>query len=152
MKKIFLKNTVAAASLLLFTGYAGVASAHEQSGSLGTGAGATDLYQVSCYNDGSGTGATSHLATSVVAGYLAAGIKVSVRTQKGSKATNTTDPINGDSVSSPFVYNAGGDGVYYMTVGKSAATIVPRSYNISFHCQNSSGGHTGTSWVMLQNQ
>lgn len=151
MKNTFLTVAMTAAALLL-TGYANLASAHSQSGSLGTAAGATDLYQVTCSDDGSGTGSSYKLATSITVGYMPYSTRVSVRTEKGSKATNTTDPVNGDSLSSPYAYNIGGDGVYYMSVGHTTATNLPRSYVINFHCVNSAGGHTGTTWVMLQNQ
>jgi hypothetical protein len=151
MKNTFLKIAVATVPLLLAVGYTGTASAHSQTGSLGVGVGATDLYQVSCYDDGSGTGATAYLASSVTTGAAPLG-RISVRTQKAAKATNTTDATNGDTVGSPFVANNGGNGVYYMTVGKTSATAAPVSYTIQFHCVNSAGGHTGTSSVMLQNQ
>lgn len=148
MKTIFLKQAVLSVSLLLATG---VVAAHSQSGTLGTAAGATDLYQVSCSDDGNGAGAAYRLATSVKAGAFAAG-KVSITTQKGAKATNSTDPINGDANSSPFVYTVGGNGVYYMTVGKTAASPAPVSYLIDFHCLGSTGGHAGTAIFTLQNQ
>lgn len=148
MKNIVLKNIVAT-SLLLTTN---AVFAHSQTGSLGKAAVATDLYQVTCEDDGNGAGSTSFLKTSVKTGIAPAGLKVSVRVQRLARATNTTDVINGDSLGSPFVKTLGGDGVYYMTVGKTAASNVPISYSLEFHCESSTGGHTGTSWIPLQNQ
>lgn len=148
MNNRVLKNTVIAISMLLATG---TAFAHSQSGSLGAGAGATDLYQVSCFDDGGGAGPAYHLANNIKAGAFSAG-KISIRTQKAAKATNSTDAISGDSVYSPVVYNVGGNGVYYLTVGKTAASSAAISYIIDFHCLSSAGGHAGTSIYMLQNQ
>jgi hypothetical protein len=149
MKNIVLKNTITAISLLLAIGYVESVSAHTQSGTLGSAAGATDLYQVLCSPDAS---PTAKLTSRVRTGTAVTAVKVSVRTQKGVKATNSTDNVNGDAISSPSVSNASGDGIYFMTVGKTVWTKVAVPYTLDFHCQSSAGEHTGTDWFTLQNQ
>jgi hypothetical protein len=152
MKDKTLKNVIAA--MLVFTtgGYTELATAHSQSETLGKPGWANDLYQVNCYDDGSGTGAANKLGMQVRTGTGAPGLKISVRTIKGAVAMNVTDAVNNDSVYSAMNYNVGGAGLYYVSVGKTAASTVPTPYILQFHCTNSSNEHTGTSWVMLQNQ
>lgn len=138
---------------LLAAGYASSILAHQQSGTLGKPVGATDLYMVTCSTDSGGVSAK--LLNSVSTGNAATTVKVSVRTQKGAKATNTTDSINGDTGTtafSPEVNNVGGDGIYNLTVGKTAASKTPVPYIIDFHCLSSTNSHTGTDIMMLQNQ
>lgn len=159
MKKIFLKNAVAA-SLLLATGYAEIASAHDLSGELGLAAGATDLYQITCslYAD---TTPSARLETSITAGadpsntrypVIPLGVKVSVRAQRLFKATNVTDGKNNDGLGSPFASTNSGDGVYYVTVGKSARTLMPVHYSLAYHCKTAANDHADTSHAQLQNQ
>jgi hypothetical protein len=152
MKHIFLKNAVVSVSLLLILGYAQLTSAHSQGGSLGPAVGSTDLYQVSCFNDGAGAGATYRLASRILTGPGTAAGKLSVRSQKGYTATNATDAANGNAAYSPFAYNVAGDGVYYLTVGKTAGGTAWISYTVDFHCLGATGGHAGTSIIMLQDQ
>ena len=135
--------------------FAGTASAHDQLGNLGKSAGATDLYIVTCSNDGSG--ATAKLSTSVTvpAGTTANGVKVSVRTVAirpplSFKATNTTDAYNTDLLSSPVVNTLGTDGDFYVSVGKSATGLA--AYQLAFHCLTSTNAHTGADIMMVQNQ
>jgi hypothetical protein len=152
MKSSFLKNTTVALSLFVSTGFIGNVFAHDQIGSLGKAAGATDLYEVTCFDDGTGTGGTHHLTSSVLTGIAPTNLRVSVRTQKDAKATNSTDAVNGNSVGSPLVDTVAGDGIYYLSVGKTVASTTATPYTADFHCENSTGGHTGTSSKLLQNQ
>jgi hypothetical protein len=150
MKNRFLNATLAATSLLLGAGYAQIASAHNSSGSLGQTAGSTDLYIASCFNNNDGTGDSVRLAIQVADLGPVAAPKVSVQVLKGVAAATSTDSKDGDSKYSPFVYNNGGNGSYYVIVSKTGTGV--ENYDLDFHCQAASGAHTGTSIQMLQNQ
>ena len=63
MKIVSLKNTVMTASFLIALGYGGATLAHSKTGALGSAASATDVYRVTCFNDGSGV--PHHLTTQV---------------------------------------------------------------------------------------
>jgi hypothetical protein len=137
--------------LLLLGGLARGAAAHTQSGALGDAAGATDYYQVTCSDDGSGAPASLSmqvLDTSPVAAPL-----VSVQTRKGLLLANSTDATDADAGLSPIVHVNGGAGVYDVLVDKSAAGA--ETYTLTFHCQtgpNGTGLHTGTEIVTRQRQ
>lgn len=147
MKIVSLKNTVMTASFLIALGHAGIAAAHSQSGSLGSGAGATDLYTVTCSTDS--VGATFRLRTSVKDDTAGSSL-VQVQTRKGSIATNSTDPSGGDTAYSPIVFNNSGNGAYTVLVDKTASGA--NNYTLEFHCETASGGHTGTNITTLQSQ
>lgn len=126
------------------------ALAHTQDGSLGDAAAATDYYQVTCNDDGSG--APGSLMAQVQHRGPAA-TPVAVVVHRGTAATTTVDTVPGDIVQSPLVYVNGGDGVYNVFVSKGGSGAV--NYTLSFHCmtgQNGSGLHTGTIIVFRQNQ
>jgi hypothetical protein len=132
-------------------GIARGASAHTQSGSLGDAAASTDLYQVTCSNDGSG--APGSLSMQVLDAAPSAAPLVSVQTRKGTLLANSTDPVDGDATSSPIVHVNGGAGVYDVLVDKTAAGA--ETYTLTFHCvtgTNGTGAHTGTEIVTRQNQ
>jgi hypothetical protein len=150
MKNRLLNTTFIATSLLLTASYTNIASAHNASGSLGQAASATDLYMVSCFDNGDGTGVSARLAMQVADLAPAAAPKVSVQVIKGVSAVTSTDSKDGDAKYSPFVYSNGGDGSYYVSVSKTAAGA--ENYDLDFHCQNAAGGHTGTTIQMLQNK
>ena len=145
------------ATFLVTASYTGVANAHDQTGSLGSsksGAAATDVYEVKCFDDGSGEPAK--LFVQVTAGKPLLGPLVTIQLSKDSKASPfSTDAKGGDKYPSPGVsfkplYGAG---VYLLTVNKALSTlrkVVP--YGLQFHCQTASNGHTGTEWILTQNQ
>jgi len=137
MKNTSLRKIVVTISLLMPIGYAGIAKAHDiPNRALGVPAAATDMYLFTCYDLGDGSGATEHLYLQISGS--GAGPKVSAQVFKDGKALNSTAGIVvGKRLN-------GGDGDYTVTVNKSAAGNV--TYNISFHCENKSGGHTGTDW------
>ena len=146
-----MKKKIMAASLLIAAGYAGFASAHTQSGSL-IASPATDVYAVTCSNDGSGAPAKLWLHVKDLAPVLAP--LVSTQATKGTQSsTLSTDPVDGDANYSPGVYltPAVGAGVYTLKVNKSAGAGT-ETYTAEFHCQTAAGVHTGTTWVMTQNQ
>jgi hypothetical protein len=135
-----------AAALLLVSG--AVASAHTQSGALGAAASATDYYQVTCTDDGSGTPAS--LVVQLEDAAPAAAPKLSVQVQKGSKVANATDAADADGAASPSVAVDGGPGVYEVLVDKSGAGS--ESYVLTFHCLTGTGAHAGTDILTRQNQ
>lgn len=144
-----------AASFLIAAGYAGLASAHTQSGALGSAASAaaaTDVYAVTCSNDGSGAPAKLFLQVKDLAPVLAP--IVGIQATKGTVAsTQSIDTKDGDAIYSTGVYLSAGAGVYSLKVNKFASTVKgSETYTAQFHCQTAGGAHTGTTWVMTQNQ
>jgi hypothetical protein len=148
MKTPTMKNAFAAASLLFAAGQAGVASAHSLNGTLGQPVGATDLFQISCTSDSGAT--TGRLQLRVKDNAPSKPPLLSVRGQRLNRAVNGTDQIDGDAGYSPAVNVIGTNGVYYVTVAKTKAGA--ESYTLEFHCQSSTGVHTGTSYAQTQNQ
>ncbi|MDO9103469.1 MAG: hypothetical protein Q7U57_00770 [Methylovulum sp.] len=147
MKQITMNKTLVA--MLAAIGYAGAAAAHDINGALGSAAGATDYYQVECFDDG--TGPAEHLIVKIKDSTPVAAPLVSVQVTKGSIARNTTDAVDGNTTYSPTLKVKGGNGMYYLTVDKTAANA--ENYNIQIHCETSAGQHTGTfEPVRLQNQ
>jgi hypothetical protein len=140
---------------LLAAGFAGIArpaSAHTQSGSLGAAASATDYYQVTCSDDGSGPPASLSMRVLDTPVTLAAPL-LSVQVERGGLLANATDPADGDGAYSPRVSVNGGGGVYEVLVDKSAAGA--DAYTIEYHCvtgPDGTGLHTGTTITVRQNQ
>lgn len=147
MRITFFKNAFASALLVLAVGHTPIALAHTQGGSLGSGAGATDLYTVTCSTNAGG--ATFRLYTRVKDNTSGSSL-VQVQTRKGSIATNTTDPSGGNTAYSPTVYNNSSNGAYNVLVDKSASGT--NSYTLDYHCQTATGVHTGTGIIQNQNQ
>jgi hypothetical protein len=143
---------VAGAALLALVLFAARPSlAHTQNGSLGAAAGATDLYHVTCADDGSGP--PGSLRMQVLDASPVAVPSVSVQVNRGSELANTTDPVDGDTASSPVVWVNGGAGLYEVLVDKSGPGA--ENYTLTFHCvtgQDGTGLHTGTSISTRQNQ
>lgn len=136
---------------LMLGGMARGVWAHTQSGALGDAAGATDYYQVTCSDDGSG--APGSLSMQVLDASPVAAPLVSVQTRKGLLLANSTDATDGDAGLSPIVSVNGGAGVYDVLVDKTAAGA--ETYTLTFHCvtgPNGTGLHTGTEIVTRQSQ
>lgn len=140
------KNAFVTTLFLVAAGHAGSALAHTQIGSLGVGPRLTDHYQVTCST--AAGGATARLEMRVKDN-TAGTTQVSVQIRKGSIAFNTTDPIGGDAAYSIPLHVYGGSGAYNVLVDKTAIGF--KSYTLDYHCQTSTGVHTGTSIIMLQN-
>lgn len=139
------KLTLASALLLAYTG---MASAHDVLDQpIGATVGATDYWQVTCSDDG--TGPAARLEVQVNDDTAGASL-LSLQVHKGLIARNTTDPVGANGVYSPLVSVAGGNGVYNVIVDKTTAAA--RQYDISYHCKTAGGLHTGTSIVQKQNQ
>jgi hypothetical protein len=150
MKNTLLKKVLITLPLLISVMYVGVASAHDINEALGESAAATDMYQLTCFDDGGGGGASEHLYLEIRGNSNVGGLKVSAQLFKDGMAFNTTDATSGDQVYSPGITFKGGDGSYILTVDKSAAGAA--GYAIVYHCESSTGNHTGTIPSPLQNQ
>lgn len=138
-----LRGAAALAGTLVAVGHAGRASALTQDGALEEPAELVDYYQVTCFDDGGG--APASLATQVRDAAPAAAPLVSVQTQKGFQATNSTDAVDADAGSSPLVWVNGGAGVYDVFVDKSGTGS--ENYTLTFQCKtgvDGGGEQTGT--------
>jgi hypothetical protein len=149
MKIKFKKLTMAGALLL---GYAGIASAHDVTNQpIGATLSATDYFQVSCFDDG--TGNAVRLDIQVNDDTAGASI-LSLQVKKGLLAKNTTDATGANGAYSPLVSLqppvGQGNGVYDVLVDKTTAAA--RQYDIKYHCMTSDNLHTGTSISQKQNQ
>lgn len=142
-------------------GYADMVSAHSQPGAIGrknSKAGGTDVYQVTCFDDG--TGAPDHLFLHVrdllPRNPALISVQATLATTGETTALSTDWGRDGDaSFSVPDLILAGGaSGIYNVSVNKTRSKIIGREiYLVEFHCQTALGEHTGTNDpVMLQNQ
>lgn len=147
IKQQMTKNIVLATSLLLGTG---IASAHDQSGSLGKNSRAVDYYQIQCFDDG--TGDTKYLELSVKdTDATKAGSVISVQVIKGLLAYSSTDNgPDGDTRYSPSIKINGGNGSYQVLIDKSRAAA--DDYSLRYHCKTSTNEHTGSGIAQLQNK
>jgi hypothetical protein len=126
------------------------AFAHTQDGSLGAAAAATDYYQVSCTDDG--TGAPGSLVLQVDHRGSEGAPTVLVVAHRGAAATTSAD-VPGGALPGPLVHVNGADGVYNVFLSKSGGGAV--NYSLVYHCMtglNGTGLHTGTTIVFRQNQ
>lgn len=125
------------------------ANAHEQEGFLGKSALAVDLYQVRCFDDG--TGATDYLAVEISDQAPVKPSLLSVQVSKDDQVRNITDLVDGDEAFSRPVKLKGGNGDYVLSVDKTGA--YEEVYNLEVHCVTATGAHTGTTEpVLLQDQ
>lgn len=138
---------VSGTAALLAAGTPNVALAHTETGTLGIDASATDLYLITC--DDNGNGVPAYLLTQVVSS-AKTGPLIGVLTSKGSQAVNSTDPANGDANYSPAVKVEGGRGDYLLAVSKTKKG--KGVYVLQYHCLTATDVHTGTEIVTLQNQ
>jgi len=139
------------ALLAMFAGIASIAGAHTQDGALGAPADATDYYQVSCSDDGSGV--PQSLIVQVDHRGPGATPAAIVVVHRGASATTAADASGGGVGASPLVFVNGGDGVYNVFLSKSGAGTV--NYSLVYHCMtgpNGTGLHAGTTIVFRQNQ
>ena len=130
---------------------AGIAVAHTQTGSLGADPIATDYYQVTCSDDGSGEPAS--MIVQMTNNSAGGTQSVTALAHKGLVATSSTDTVGGGSSAGPLTWVNGAGGVYEVFVTKAAAGAV--NYTLTYHCltgANGTGLHTGTTIVFRQNQ
>jgi len=152
MKKTSTKKGFITALLLAVIGYTGDTLAHSAGGTIdsaGNNASATDLAQVICYDDGDGP--TDHLYVTIQDNSPpVSGLLISAQIFKDGQMTNVTDTVSGDANSSPPARISGGDGVYYLSVSKTATGA--RNFTVTYHCQTAADVHTGTDITVFQVQ
>ena len=122
-----MKNIVVAASLAVAMGHGLLASADTLTGALTASASAVNVHSIGC-------AAGTYLLSTQVRNDSASTPKLSAQTNKGAKATNTTDPASGDSGFSPEAILANGSGTYFVTVSKSGAGAA--SYTLEYSCRS----------------
>lgn len=139
------KRALAVIGIALAGAYAGSASAHSQTGSLGAAARARDVYQVSC------APGSDHLYFRVqdVAPVAAPPVRIVVR--KDGTTLRSIDNVDSDGRYSPVRRLRMGAGIYTMTVDKSRK-VGAENYFAEFHCESAANVHTGTGWFMTLNQ
>jgi len=156
------KKLLSATVLLILTAsYVDFVSAHGLSGVVGkskSGVAATDIYQVTCYDDDSGVPKALFFRVRDLRPILAP--IISIRATNGSQFSELSKDIrDGDAVSSKAVFfkPENGQGTYILEVKKSGSKA-PKAvkgkeiYSIEYHCLTASGDHTGTSTRMTQDQ
>jgi len=89
-------------------------------------AGAVDVHSVDCPGG-------SYLLSTKIRNTTESAPLLSTQSVKGKKATNTTDPVSGDTNYSPSAYNVGGSGNYAVTVTKSGRGTV--DYTLDYSCR-----------------
>lgn len=126
--------------------------AHTQNGNLGAGAAATDYYQVTCSDDG--TGIPASLSVQISDEAPAAAPLVGVQVRNGPDLLTSTDPVDGDGAASPLIHvNVRSGFVFDVLIDKTGAG--GENYVLTFHCKTGPDGtglHTGTDIVTRQNQ
>lgn len=148
--------------LFLISGYSNFALAHDVNGTLGkanSGSVATDIYQVTCSNDGSGepTKLMFQIIDSAPVKKPTINIQA-VKIDTGERSIVSTDPKDGDKKYSPLVGFApigGGTGAYQMIITKSQTAPIVKGvelYKALYHCYTATNGHTGTERIMTKNQ
>ena len=152
MRSKLLKKTLVTSLILAAIAYANYAAAHSAGATIdaaGNNASAADLAQVICYDDGDGP--TDHLFVQIQdASSPVSGLLVSAQIYKDNKMTNTTETVSGDANASPGTTLNGGNGVYYLSVSKTATGA--RDFTVTYHCQTAADVHTGTDITVLQVQ
>lgn len=144
MKNKSLKLLFASVSGLGALAFAAMASAHESgTRSLGNAVGATDLYQVSCFDDGNGAAERLEVQLQDLAPKPTPDPLISIQVIKGTKAANSTDQVDGNAAYSPLIAVHGGNGTYLVSVNKTKAG--KENYQFSYHCIAADNAHTGTS-------
>jgi hypothetical protein len=153
-------------TLLVTTGYAGLVNAHNQTGKLGfskKGTAATDVYQVTCSDDGNGPPAQLFSQVADLLPKLAPLVTIQITHPATATATTfSTDTIDGDVPKvgrttgfSPAVTLKpfGSSQIYIITVNKDlSVTKGIENYNLQLHCQTAEGTHTGIDWIPTKDQ
>lgn len=139
MKNIKIKLMVVG---LLSMTYPFMVSAHDQTGSLGVAASATDVYEVDCAS-------APKLFFEIKSG-LSSSSPVSAQVINETVARSTTDSRGGDTGFSPAleVVKPGNSAIYTVVVNKSGAGAA--NYAIEFHCENNDGSHAAVTEIALK--
>jgi hypothetical protein len=159
-----IKINLLSIAILIACSYTSTVLAHDYADSLksANGASATDLYRIDCSQDvAAASQSPTHQLFIQILDQSAAGGKLSatasVFTPGAGKAITVTDPTGGDGAASPLktltVIGADQQDVQFFIAVSHSATGT-KNYVLSYHCQDASGQHTGTSLppAILQNQ
>ncbi len=135
------------ALLLASAGVAGIGHAHETGAqTLGSAATARDIYRTECISWANGihpaapAGEANGAATKMFA---------TVTVTSGNAATIRVRALPGGALSSTTSTSTAGNGLHYFVVSHTAAGA--HAYDVSFHCQNAAGAHTGTGYNFIGN-
>lgn len=110
---------------------------------------ATDMADVTCFDDGNGPTAAL-FARIRDRSEPVAGLLLNLQVIRGNSATNTTDTVSGDGEFSEAVLLPGGDGVFRLLVNKTG--FGARSFEVEWHCFTGTNVHTGTEITVRQVQ
>ena len=127
------------------------ALAHTQNGTLGAPASATDHYEVTCFNDGSGE--PQSLSVEIRDSSPGALPQVSAHVQRNDTLSTTSDDTVADGQTGPEIHVNEGAGIYRVLVTKTGSGT--KFYSVSFHCNvglNGTGAHAGSVISVLQSQ
>jgi len=151
MKKIMPSPFFLALSAAVSLTPALTAVAHDIVGGLGNNRSAIDVFQVRCFDDGAGP--NDHLIASIKDLTPVARPLVSLQLSTSTKALNTTDRVDGDPISSPYIKlkgNGTGTDFYLLSINKTSSG--QESYSVQYHCQTVDNQHTGTDTAPIINQ
>ena len=126
-----------------------IAGAHDQVGTLLNEASATDLYQITCSTDSGGSSDLLEIQI-IDPTTTQGGGKISAVLKKNNVVRTTADAIRADANFSPEISLSAGNTTYDVMVHKLKTGF--KNYQLSYHCKNNNGNHTGTSLVTLQNE
>lgn len=139
------KRALAVMGIAFAGAYAGTASAHSQSGSLGAGARARDVYQVSC------APGSAHLYFRIQDVAPVADPRIRITVRKDGSTLRSVDRVDSDGRNSPVRRLRKGDGIYTMIVDKIRQAGA-ENYFAEFHCESAANIHTGTGWFTTINR
>jgi hypothetical protein len=143
MKGIIFTKTIMAASFVGVLAYTGIASAHTQPGSLGSGLGKVDYYLVQCAPDPATLTPTGRLYIHVRDLAPLASPVVSILAIKDNVAATSSDFTDGDANYSLAATPLGTDGLWTVLINKTSAAA--EDYFAEIHCQSQDGTvHTDT--------
>lgn len=155
-----MKNTNRLLTIVLFgvISCTQFAQAHDLPGALGrklSKAAATDMYTVSCFDDGNGV--ADHLSVEVFDKKPRNPAQISAQIllpATGADSGVAVDPVDGDGLPGEELTLAGGDGPYQVNIAKTRSKRRGAEiYFVIFHCESATGVHTGTNEPeLIQNQ
>lgn len=127
------------------------ARAHSQPGSLGVAASATDYYEITCFDNGSG--APGSLEIQIRDSSPGAAPFVSVQVHHGLSLRSVSDDLVADILPSAEIYSNEGAAIYFVLVDKSGSG--GKFYDLTYHCwtgPDGTGVHTGSNLVPRQSE
>ncbi|CAB1275102.1 hypothetical protein [Candidatus Nitrosacidococcus tergens] len=146
MKEFMFWNRI----VILFTlGVTTQVIAHDQTGTLGEDAAASDYFLVQCSSDQGG--ATGKLELSIYDGTTTqGGGKISAVGVFNETVATASDPNRLDDQPGAKAAVIGSNGAYNVFVHKLKNGV--KNYKLTYHCKSAEGGHTGTALQTIQDQ